>query len=377
MIYLDNASTTKIKPEVIDVMTKSMKEVYGNPSSTHSIGRKAKSAIENSRNSIAKLLKCKAKEIIFTSGGTEADNDIIFNAINNLGVTRIISSPLEHHAVLDTLNEVKQNFGTEICLLGVNKKGEFNYDELEELLQSDKKTFVSLMHVNNEIGNITDIDIVGELCYKYKAIFHSDTTQGMTHFDYDLSKTKVDFICASAHKFGGPKGVGFLFKRDGIAYKKQSFGGEQERNFRSGTENIHGILGLQAAMEISFSDRLKNEKHITGLKKHLIDRLNTDLSEVKFNGLSGEIEKSVPKILNINMAFKNERMLVFQFDLKGIAISEGSACSAGNNKGSHVLRAINKAGNRSSIRVSFSYETTYAEIDKFIEVLEELAQPQV
>ena len=277
MIYLDNASTTIIDSEVLTIMSKSMEEVYGNPSSTHSLGRKAKVAIETARNSISKIMHCKPKEIIFTSGGTESDNAIIFNAVNNLNVDRIISTPIEHHAVLDTLKKIENDNLAEVVWLKVNHKGDINFDELDILLKENKSTFVSIMHVNNEIGNINDINRIGNLCRTYNAVFHSDTVQGITHIDYDLSNLPVDFICASAHKFGGPKGIGFIFKRDGVGFTKQIFGGEQERDFRAGTENIHGIIAMQKALEIAYANKEKSEKHIIKLKKYLISSLKNEI----------------------------------------------------------------------------------------------------
>ena len=373
MIYFDNASTTKIKSEVIEVMTKSMTEIYGNPSSTHSLGRKAKVAIETARNSIAKLMGCKPKEIIFTSGGTEADNAIIYNAVNNLNVERIISSPIEHHAVLETISKIEQDKIVEVVWLKVDSYGSINFDELEELLKENKQTLVSLMHVNNEIGNILNLKKAGNICKQYNAIFHSDTVQGISHLSYNLADTPVDFICASAHKFGGPKGVGFIYKREGISFAKQILGGEQERDFRAGTENIHGIIGMQKALEISFSEHEETEKHIFKLKSHLISSLKKEIKGLVFNGLSDDLEKSISTIVNIKLPLKKaNKMLVFQFDLKGIAISEGSACSAGNNLGSHVLKALNPNSDLgSNIRISFSKENTIEEVDVFVKVLKD------
>ena len=378
MIYLDNASTTIIDSEVLTIMSKSMEEVYGNPSSTHSLGRKAKVAIETARNSISKIMHCKPKEIIFTSGGTESDNAIIFNAVNNLNVDRIISTPIEHHAVLDTLKKIENDNLAEVVWLKVNQNGDINFDELEILLKENKSTFVSIMHVNNEIGNINDINRIGNLCRTYNAIFHSDTVQGITHIDYDLSNLPIDFICASAHKFGGPKGIGFIFKRDGVGFTKQIFGGEQERDFRAGTENIHGIIAMQKALEIAYANKEKSEKHIIKLKKYLISSLKNEIKGVRFNGLSDDLEDSISTIVNIKLPLnKTSKMLVFQFDLKGIAISEGSACSSGNNLGSHVLKELNPNSELgSNIRISFSKNNTIKEVDTFMMVLKEIVNNQ-
>ncbi|MEN8136897.1 MAG: cysteine desulfurase family protein [Bacteroidota bacterium] len=375
MIYLDNASTTKLNNKVLNTMTKALEEIYGNPSSTHSLGRKAKVAVESARNSISKILNCKAKEIIFTSGATEANNAIIFNAVNTLNVERIISSPIEHHSVFDTIKKIENDNLAEVHWLTINEKGNFDFDELEGLLKEDKKTFVSLMHVNNEIGNITDIEKVGNLCRNYNAVFHSDTVQGITHLNYDLEKLPVDFICASAHKYGGPKGVGLIFKRDGVKFSKQIYGGEQERDFRAGTENIHGIIAMQKAIEIAFSEKEKINNHISNLKKHLITSLKKEIQGIKFNGLSDNPEESIPTILNIKLPLsKPGKMIVFQFDLKGVAISEGSACSSGGSLGSHVLRELHSdpANPGSNIRISFGPENTLEEVDLFTKILKEI-----
>ena len=374
MIYFDNASTTKINPTVLEAMVKSMEEVFGNPSSTHSLGRKAKVTIESARNSIAKIMGCKPKEIIFTSGGTEADNAIIFNAINNLKVRRLISSPIEHHAVLDTIRKIEKDELAEVIWLKVDENGSISFDELEGLLKENKDTFVSLMHVNNEIGNILDLHKIGSLCRKHNAIFHSDTVQGISHIKYNLSETPVDFTCASAHKFGGPEGVGFIYKREGVSFAKQLLGGEQERDFRAGTENIHGIVGMRKALELAYLHFEEAEKHIVELKSYLISSLKKEVGGIIFNGLSNDIENSVSTIVNIKLPLaKANKMLVFQFDLKGIAISEGSACSAGNNLGSHVIKELypNKDIG-SNIRISFSKENKKDEIDTFIKTLKEL-----
>lgn len=374
MIYFDNASTTKVNSEVLEVITESMNNIYANPSSTHSLGRKAKVAIESSRNSIAKIMGCKPKEIIFTSGGTEADNAIIFNAVNNLKVERIISSPIEHHAVLDTIHKIENDKIAEVIWLKVDTKGNIDIDQLKKLLQENKTTFVSLMHVNNEIGNILDIDKVGKLCRDNNAIFHSDTVQGISHLNYNLNELAVDFVCASAHKFGGPKGVGFIYKKDGVKFSKQIFGGEQERDFRAGTENIHGIVGMQKALEISEKNKLETEEYLLKLKSHLINTLKNEVEEITFNGLSDSLEKSISTIVNIKLPTNRaSKMLVFQFDLKGIAISEGSACSSGNNLGSHVIKELypdKEIG--SNIRISFGKENTLEEINTFVKILKEL-----
>jgi len=337
------------------------------------LGRKAKVAVESARNSIAKIMGCKPKEIIFTSGGTEADNAIIFNAVDHLKVERIVSTLIEHHAVLDTIKKIESYGGVEVVWLDVDSYGNVNLNQLEEILSDGRSTLVSLMHVNNEIGNVLDIEKVGNICKANNAIFHSDTVQGISHFNYNLNTLPVDFICASAHKFGGPKGVGFIYKRDGVKFTKQMLGGEQERDFRAGTENIHGILGMQKALEIANNNFEETEEHIKGLKSHLIKSLKAEIKNIKFNGLSDDLEKSVSTIVSIKLPLeKANKMLVFQFDLKGVAISEGSACSAGNNLGSHVLNELNpKTDIGNNIRVSFGRDNTLEEVDAFVNILKE------
>lgn len=374
MIYLDNASTTKIIPEVSKVISDAMNEIYGNPSSTHAIGRKSKAVIESARNSLAYMLGCKAKEIIFTSGATESNNYIISNAINNIGVKRIISSPIEHHSILEYIQKIEtENNDIEVIWLKINHFGCIDLEELESLLKNKKTTLVSLMHVNNEIGNINDIEAIGDLCKKYNSFFHSDTTQSISHLDYNLSKLNIDFICGSAHKFGGPKGIGFMYKKESANFKKQVFGGKQEKNLRAGTENIYGIIGMQKALEVANTEKNETENHITNLKKHLITTIKERFPYISFNGLSDNLTKSIPKIVSINISDeKKHNMTAFLFDLKGIAISQGSACASGRNLGSHVIKEINDNSNGTNIRVSFCKTNTIEEVNTFIEVLKDI-----
>jgi cysteine desulfurase len=368
MIYFDNASTTKIKDEVIDAITKSMKLHYGNPSSTHSLGRSAKAQVENVRAKIAKAFNCKPKEIIFTSGATEADNAIIDNAVNNLGVKRIISSKLEHHAVSETIENFEEK-GIEIVWLDNDVNGNIDLNQLENLLSKDVYTLVSLMYVNNEIGNINDISKIANLCKQSGAIFHSDTVQGIPYFKIDLSQIPVDFICASAHKFGGPKGVGFMFKREGISFAKQVFGGEQERNFRAGTENIHSIVGMGKAIEVLHANLTQKNSKLLELKKYFLSKI--DSNEIELNGNCSDFEISAPHIVNIHLKNVAEnKLLVFNFDIKQIAISEGSACASGRNLGSRIVSELGKKSEKGqNIRVSFGEDNSKQEIDTFLEVL--------
>jgi cysteine desulfurase len=368
MIYLDNASTTKIKDEVIEAVTQSMKLHHGNPSSTHSIGRSAKAQVENVRSQIAKAFNCKAKEIIFTSGATEADNAIIDNAGNKLGVNRIISAKREHHAVSETI-EFYEEKGLEIIWLDNDVNGNIDLNQLENLLSEDVYTFVSLMYVNNEIGNINDIKKIAELCKNNGAIFHSDTVQGIPYFKIDLAQIPIDFICASAHKFGGPKGVGFMFKRDGLSFAKQFFGGEQERSFRAGTENVHSIVGMGKAIEVLHANLERKNAKLLELKKYFLSKV--DSQEIEFNGNCNDFGKSAPHILNLHLKnVKENKLLVFNFDIKKIAISEGSACASGRNLGSRIVSELGKKSEKGqNIRVSFGEDNTREEIDTFFEVL--------
>lgn len=373
-IYFDNAATTPLDQEVITTITTAMTENYGNPSSSHSFGRKAKAMVEESRKSIAKILNCSATEIVFTAGGSEADNLILNNAVVNLKVTRIISSRIEHHAVLHTLDALKKIHNIQIDFVALNSKGEVDYEHLNELLQnSTQKSLVSLMLVNNEIGNILDIEEVIEICKNNKALFHSDTVQGLAHLEMDLQKTPIDFMAASAHKFHGPKGVGFAVIKKGFGIQPILHGGEQERGARAGTENSHSIIGMAKALEIGTENLLEEKKQISNLKQYFIEQLQHYFKSVHFNGNSDQINKSAYHILSVRFD-KDYPMLLFSLDLKGIAASGGSACQSGSNQGSHVLNTIlseNEALN-TSIRFSFSKYNTKNEVDYVIEALKEI-----
>lgn len=373
-IYFDNAATTPIDIEVIKVVTQTMQEVYGNPSSTHQFGRKAKSLVENARKNIAKYLNCSAKEIIFTSGGSEADNLILFNAVDNLGIKRIISSKIEHHAVLHTIEALQQKYDIDVDYVKLDQNGVIDYKNIEDLLNNtNQKTLVSLMLVNNEIGNILDLQIISNLCIKYNALFHSDTVQGIAHTTLDLQKTPIDFFAASAHKFHGPKGVGFAFFKKGVGIQPLLIGGEQERGARAGTENIHSIIGLDKAMEIALENYTKDKAYITDLKQYFIKRLLKNFENIQFNGNSSLVKKSAFHILNVRFP-KNIPMFLFNLDLKGISVSGGSACQSGSNKGSHVLNAIldENEAKKTSVRFSFSKYNTKEEVNIVIETLIEL-----
>lgn len=373
-VYLDNAATTPIASEVIQVITESMKEVFGNPSSTHQIGRKAKGMVENARKNIAKMLGCTASEIVFTAGGSEADNLILRNAVTNLDIKRIISSKIEHHAVLHTIQSLKKEFCINIEYVNLQEDGDIDYAHLKTLLQnSEQKTLVSLMLVNNEIGNILDANKVCNLCKENDALFHSDTVQGIVHLEFDLQKTPIDFIAASAHKFHGPKGIGFAYFKKGFGIQPILIGGEQERGARAGTENTHSILGMEKALVIGLNNFNEGKEYISHLKQYFISQLKNTFPDVAFNGFSSDSKKSAYHILSVRFS-KEIPMLLFNLDLKGIAVSGGSACQSGSNQGSHVLNTIlsHEDALKTSVRFSFSKYNTLEEVDYAIEVLKEI-----
>ena len=373
-IYLDNAATTQIDNEVLEVMHLSMQNNFGNPSSIHQFGRKAKSAVETARKNIARQFNVSTSEIIFTAGGTEADNLILHNAVLNLGVKRIIISKIEHHAVLHTCKYLKKTYNIEVDYINIDEFGTIDVAHLDTLLSNaEAKTLVSLMLVNNEIGNILSIDEVSDLCKKHEALFHSDTVQAIGHYKIDLQKTTIDFMVASAHKFHGPKGVGFAFFRKGFGILPMFHGGDQEMGARSSTENVHAILGMEKALEIAISNIGKDKNYIENLKKFFISELQKVIPDIIFNGCSSDINKSSYTILNVRFPVE-DNMLLFSLDMAGIAASGGSACQSGSNKGSHVLSEIldEKEVDKTSIRFSFSKYTTKEEIETTIIKLKKL-----
>lgn len=373
-IYLDNAATTPIDKEVISVIAEVMTTTFGNPSSTHQFGRKAKSLVETARKNIASHFNVTASEIVFTSGGSEADNLILINAVVNLGVKRIISSKIEHHAVTHTLDYLSEKYDVLVDFVNVNNNSEIDYNHLQILLSNtDKKTLVSLMYVNNELGTLLDLNKVSELCKENNALFHSDTVQAIGHFIIDLQKTPIDFIVASAHKFHGSKGVGFAIIKKGFGIKPILLGGEQERGARAGTENVPNIAGLEFALSKSLNNLETERKYITKLKVYFIRKLKEHFKDIAFNGISNNLEKSSYIILNVRFN-KELPMLLFSLDIKGIAVSGGSACQSGSNKGSHVLNEILTLDQamKSSVRFSFSKYNTFKELDYVIETLKEL-----
>ncbi len=373
-VYLDNAATTPVDSSVIEVMQLSMQENYGNPSSSHHFGRKAKNFVENARNNIAKLFHVSASEIIFTAGGTEADNLILYNAVTNLGVQRIISSKIEHHAVSHTIAFLQENYQIDVDYVKLNPSGDVSTEHLECLLKnSERKTLVSLMYINNEIGNILPINKVCNLCIKYQALFHSDTVQAIGHYAIDLQKSPIDFIVASAHKFHGPKGVGFAYFKKGLGIQPLFHGGNQEKGARSSTENVHGIVGMEKALVMASETLEKDKLTMNSIKSYFIDCLKELNPKIRFNGNSVNLEESSCTILNVLFPISND-MLMFNLDLHGIAVSGGSACQSGSNKGSHVLHEILNDDDEkfTSIRFSFSRFTKKSEIDYTIDKLKKL-----
>lgn len=371
-VYLDNASTTQIRPEVIQEMTKVLGEDYGNPSSTHSFGRNAKSILELSRKSIAKLLNTSAQEIIFTSCGTEADNWILRSAVKDLKVERIITTKVEHHAVLHTIQVLQDEFDIQVDYVAIKPDGAIDITDLVELLSQDKKTLVSLMHVNNETGAILDIDLIGRICKQHNALFHSDTVQSMGKTAIDLQTLSVDFIVASAHKFHGPKGIGFAFVRKNSGLQPLFYGGEQEKGLRPGTEAVHQIAGMAKALELSYENLETERQHISELKTYLIAQLEIEFPTFAINGNTDDFYT----ILNISLPFSEDKtaMILFNLDMKGIAVSRGSACQSGSIKPSHVLAEMLSKEDlkKPSLRISFSYYNTKEDIDLLIEALKSI-----
>ncbi len=367
-MYLDNAATTPVLPEVAQAMLPYLTEFFGNPSSSHAFGRKTKSALEQSRRTIAKLLNCSPAEIFFTSGGTEADNLAMHAAIYDLGCKHIITSSIEHSAVIKTAELMSQKLGLKLSLVKLDSKGDVDLSDLESLLATNEKSFVTLMHGNNEIANLLPLEAVSVLCEKYGAVLHSDTVQTMGHYRFDLQKLPIHFLNASAHKFHGPKGVGFIYVNKKIKIQPEITGGGQERGVRGGTENISGIVGMSKALEISYAELEEHKTHVSELKRYMAEQLETAIPEVTFNGNSRN-ENSLYTVLSTTLPpTDNSDMLLFLLDLEGVACSGGSACSSGASKGSHVLDAIGALRpGRASIRFSFSRLNTKSDIDFAVE----------
>ena len=370
-VYLDNAATTPLAPEVLEVMIPILSSEFGNPSSTHFYGRQAKASIETSRRKIAKLLNCKPSEIIFTSGGTEADNMALYSSVHQMGVKHIVTSTIEHHAVGHTVKAIEKEGSVRISYVKLDAKGNVDLEDLERLLQMEDKTLVSLMHANNEISTLLPLQKVSQMCRKYDALFHSDTVQTMGHYSFDLQELDIDFITGAGHKFHGPKGIGFLYINKKAKAEALIHGGAQERGLRGGTENIYGIVGIAKALELAYDDVLGHQSHVQGLKSYMTQQLKTIFEDVYIHGESNP-EKSLYTVLNVCFPKTDKTgMLLFTLDLKGVACSGGSACSSGAAKGSHVLEGINADPNRPNVRFSFSRYTTKEEIDFALKMIQE------
>jgi len=365
-IYLDNAATTPLDQDVFEAMTPYLLNHYGNPSSKHGPGREAGAALEASRATIARLLNALPEEIIFTSGGTEADNIAIVSAVTCNHIDHVITTPFEHPAVLETLRSLTAKNHTRVSFIKHDSKGNLDLRHLEYLLCTNTRNLVSVMHANNEVGNLNDIVQIGELCEKYSALFHTDTVQTMGHYRHDLSRLKVHFLAASAHKFHGPKGVGFLYRGKGQRLNRLIHGGGQESGVRAGTENIPGIVGMAKALEIAYGQMEADHSHIQNLKYHLISRLTAALPDVRFNGNSADLNNSLYTVLSVSLPATDTDLLRY-LDAEGIAVSGGSACSGGS--ASHVLKALGTDPARTTIRFSFSKFNTKAELDHVAEKL--------
>jgi cysteine desulfurase len=370
-IYLDNAATTQLDNEVFKTITPYLLEFYGNPSSHHEHGREVKTAIEGARATIADLLNASPNEIVFTSGGTEADNTAILSSVRSHQIKHVITTPFEHHAVLHTLDVLKNNGEIKLSFINTDSRGNLDINHLDTLLKGNDRSLVSVMHANNEIGNLNNIELIGEVCNSRGALFHSDTVQTMGHYRHNLSKLKTHFIAASAHKFHGPKGVGFIYCRNGIQLSQLLHGGAQERKLRAGTENIHGIIGLAKALEIAYRDIDEHQFYIQKLKNRMIAKLQEQIGDVQFNGNSANAEKSLYTVLSASLPVNHATGdLLTYLDQNNISVSGGSACSTGS--ASHVLKAIGADLSRNTVRFSFSKFNTAAEIDYTVEKLSAL-----
>lgn len=372
-VYLDNAATTPLDPLVLDAMMPYMTEHFGNPSSTHAFGRKTKNAIEISRKKVADYLNAEPSEIIFTSGGTEADNMALRCGVMDLGVKRIITSCIEHHAVGHTAEHLRDHFNIQVEYVKLNQDGHVNVQHLEELLSNDSlKTMVSLMHGNNEIGNLISLEAISNLCKKYKAYFHSDTVQTMGHYRFDMKAIDIDFVTCAAHKFHGPKGVGFLYINKNTPIEYMMSGGSQERGHRGGTENLYGIVGLAKAMEIAHDHMEEHQVSIQGLKTYMKEQLQEMIPNIIINGEENS-ERSLYTVLSVCFPLsERSSMFLFNLDINGVCVSGGSACTAGSNVGSHVLAALPNSQNCQPVRFSFGRFTTKEEIDYALDKVREM-----
>lgn len=371
-VYLDNAATTPIRKEVVDAMCEVLYCHFGNPSATHSIGRDAKGLLEKARLGIAKHFNAKPSEIVFTSGGTEADNMAIRCSVRDLGIKHVISAPTEHKAVLDTIKELVSNGIITCTWLKPDALGRISYQELEEACAKHPGSLVSLMHANNEIGTLIDLKKVAEIAHAHACLFHSDTVQTAGHYVIDTKDNGADFLTCSAHKLNGPKGTGFLYVSSAVKLKAMITGGGQEKSLRAGTENMAGIIGMAKAIDLAFEDLEKDQQHIAGLKAYAIERLKDNIPGLCFNGDLNP-EGSLYTVLNLSLPpHPAAEMLLFRLDLEGLCVSGGSACNAGAASGSHVLDAIGHPSNRIGLRLSFGRQNTKEDIDFAVEKISAL-----
>ena len=373
-VYFDNAATTPIEKKVLDKMIPYMENGFGNPSSIHKRGREIKSAIEKSRSRVAEILSCEPGEIFFTSGGTEADNMFIANTVVEKNIDTIITSKIEHHAVLHCCEYLNKSKNVNIKFVDINSRGELDLEHLEDTISKNSKSLVTLMHGNNEIGNINDLKTISKICEKYDTIFHSDTVQTVGHYHIDLNEINMQGIVGSAHKFHGPKGVGFLYLNNKHKISPFIHGGAQERNMRGGTENVYGIIGLSEALTLSYNNIDDHKSKIQKLKKHMIDSLKKKIRGVKFNGMSSSVDKSLYTVLNVSIPnIEDQQMFLFNLDINNIAASAGSACSSGSDSGSHVLQEIETNSGHVNVRFSFSKFNTLEEVDYVVDKVVEIS----
>ena len=373
-VYFDNAATTPIEKKVLDKMIPYMENGFGNPSSIHKRGREIKSAIEKSRSRVAEILSCEPGEIFFTSGGTEADNMFIANTVVEKKIDTIITSKIEHHAVLHCCEYLNKSKNVNIKFVNINSSGELDLEHLEDIIRKNSKSLVTLMHGNNEIGNINDLKTISKICEKYDTIFHSDTVQTVGHYHIDLNEINMQGIVGSAHKFHGPKGIGFLYLNNKHKISPFIHGGAQERNMRGGTENVYGIIGLSEALTLSYNNIEDHKSKIQKLKKHMINSLKEKIKGVKFNGMSSSIDKSLYTVLNVSIPnIEDQQMFLFNLDINNIAASAGSACSSGSDSGSHVLKEIQTNSDHVNVRFSFSKFNTLEEVDYVVDKVVEIS----
>ena len=372
-VYFDNAATTPISKKVLDKMIPYMEDGFGNPSSIHKRGREIKSVIEKSRSKVADILSCEPGEIFFTSGGTEADNMFIINTVLEKKIDTVITSKVEHHAVLHCCDYLNRTQNINIKYVSINDNGEVDLDDLEKITSNNKNSLVSLMHGNNEIGNINDLKTISKICEKNNVVFHSDTVQTIGHYAIDLNKINIQGIVGSAHKFHGPKGIGFLYLNNKHKISPFIHGGAQERNMRGGTENVYGIVGLSEALTLAYENMATHKEKIIELKSHMIESLRQKVKGVKFNGLSSDLDNSLYTVLNASIPnVDDQQMFLFNLDINNIAASAGSACSSGSDSGSHVLKEIKTEEGFVNVRFSFSKYNSIEEVDYVINKIVEI-----